>query len=49
MDNTTKNQTSSLEEATNTKTGTTEYGAMKTIHREYNKLNGYEAMLPHSE
>lgn len=30
---------------TKTTKGTTEQGALKTIHRNYNKLNGYEAML----
>jgi hypothetical protein len=45
MNNNTTKQTSSLERTTNTKAGTTEYGAMKDIHRGYNKLNGYEAML----
>jgi len=39
------NQEPTLSEATNTRAGTAEQGALKTIHREYNKLNGYEAML----
>lgn len=40
-----KNSTQTLSEATGTKAGTTEQGALKTIHRGYNKLNGYESML----
>jgi len=39
------NQEQTLSEATGTRAGTAEQGALKTIHREYNKLNGYEAML----
>jgi len=38
-------QEPTLSEVTETKEGTSEQGALKTIHREYNKLNGYEAML----
>jgi hypothetical protein len=34
-----------LSQATETRAGTTEQGALKTIHRDYNKLNGYESML----
>jgi hypothetical protein len=34
-----------LDELTQTTKGTAEQGALKTIHRNYNKLNGYEAML----
>ena len=41
-DNTNNNDLSSV---TNTSKGTSEQGALKTIHRNYNKLNGYEAML----
>jgi len=36
---------STLSDVTDTKAGTTEQGALKTIHRNYNKLNGFEAML----
>jgi len=39
------NNTTGLSQATNTKAGTAEQGALKEIHRGYNKLNGYEAML----
>ena len=35
----------SISEITDTKAGTAEQGALKTIHRNYNKLNGFEAML----
>jgi len=38
-------QDQTLAEASNTTKGTAEHGALKEIHREYNKLNGYEAML----
>lgn len=38
-------QEQSLEELTDTKTGTAEQGALKIIHKNYNKLNGFEAML----
>lgn len=41
-DNTKSNDLSSV---TDTIKGTSEQGALKTIHRNYNKLNGYEAML----
>lgn len=34
-----------FEEATGTKNYTSEQSALKEIHREYNKLNGFEAML----
>lgn len=34
-----------LDTLTGTTKGTAEQGALKTIHRSYNKLNGYEAML----
>lgn len=43
MNNNTKN--TDLSSVTNTSKGTSEQGALKTIHRNYNKLNGYEAML----
>jgi len=39
------NQGQSLDELTETTKGTAEQGALKTIHRNYNKLSGYEAML----
>jgi len=39
------NQEPTLSETTGTRAGTSEQGALKTIHRGYNKLNGYEAML----
>jgi len=35
----------SLDSLTDTTKGTTEQGALKTIHKNYNKLNGFEAML----
>ncbi len=41
-DNTKSND---LATATGTIKNTTEHGALKTIHKEYNKLSGYEAML----
>ena len=43
MNDNTKN--TDLSSVTNTSKGTSEQGALKTIHRNYNKLNGYEAML----
>jgi hypothetical protein len=46
MNNNTNNQNKkTLSQTTKTTKGTPEQGALKTIHREYNKLNGYEAML----
>jgi len=39
------NKEETLSKATGTRAGTSEQGALKTIHRGYNKLNGYEAML----
>jgi len=39
------NTEKSLDSLTNTTKGTTEQGALKTIHKNYNKLNGFEAML----
>ena len=46
MNNNTKDPNSkTLSQATGTVKGTAEQGALKTIHRSYNKLNGYEAML----
>jgi len=45
QNNNTNQDSSTLSEATNTRAGTAEQGALKTIHRSYNKLNGYEAML----
>ena len=45
QNNNTSQDSSTLSEATNTRAGTAEQGALKTIHRSYNKLNGYEAML----
>ena len=41
----TNSQEQTLSQVTNTTTGTAEQGALKTIHRSYNKLNGFEAML----
>ena len=41
----TTTETQTLSELTDTKEGTSEQGALKTIHRNYNKLNGFEAML----
>jgi len=35
----------SLEKITGIKNGTVEQSALKTIHREYSRLNGYQAML----
>jgi len=45
MNDNTNNNSQSLSEVSNTAKGTKEQGALKEIHREYNKLNGYEAML----
>jgi len=45
MNNNTKDNKKTLESLTGTIKGTAEQGALKTIHREYNKLSGYEAML----
>ena len=45
QNNNTETPQGTLSEATNTRAGTAEQGALKTIHRNYNKLNGYEAML----
>ena len=39
------NQESSLDALTDTRAGTAEQGALKQIHRSYNKLNGFESML----
>jgi hypothetical protein len=35
----------SLASATNTKEGTNEFSALKAVHRGYNQLNGFDAML----
>jgi hypothetical protein len=45
MNNNIKDNKKTLESLTGIKKGTTEQGALKTIHQNYNKLNGYEAML----
>ena len=45
MNNNIKDNKKTLESLTGIKKGTTEQGALKTIHRSYNKLSGYEAML----
>jgi len=45
MNDNTNNNSQSLSQVSNTAKGTKEQGALKEIHREYNKLNGYEAML----
>jgi hypothetical protein len=46
QDNNTNNPNKkTLSQTTNTVEGTSEQGALKTIHKSYNKLNGYEAML----
>ena len=45
MNNNTTKDKATLSELTGTTKGTAEQGALKTIHRNYNKLNGYEAML----
>jgi hypothetical protein len=45
QNNNTNQDSSTLAQQTNTMQGTTEHGALKTIHKSYNKLNGYEAML----
>ena len=42
---TNSNSEQSLEQLTGTTKGTKAHGAVKTIHKEYNKLNGFEAML----
>ena len=44
--NTTKPKTKKdLAKATGTTKGTAEHSSLKTVHREYNKLNGFEAMI----
>ena len=44
-DNNKNNQETSLDALTDTRAGTAEQGALKQIHRSYNKLNGFESML----
>jgi len=40
-----ENKEENFDQISSTTKGTSEQGALKTIHRSYNKLNGYEAML----